>query len=47
MQYRNEQLEQKKTSGSANANTTSFKFGFNTTVSNKKTKELDFLLKNF
>lgn len=41
MQYRNEQLEQKKTSGSSNTNTaTATGFG-NTPVSNK-TKELDF-----
>lgn len=41
MQYRNEQLEQKKTNGSSNTNTaTATGFG-NTPVSNK-TKELDF-----
>lgn len=41
MQYRNEQLEQKKTSGSSNTNTTTATGFGNTPVSNK-TKELDF-----
>ena len=41
MQYRNEQLEQKKASGSSNINTTTATGFGNTPVSNK-TKELDF-----
>ena len=41
MQYRNEQLEQKKASGSSNTNTTTTTGFGNTPVSNK-TKELDF-----
>lgn len=41
MQYRNEQLEQKKIGGSTNTNTTPTNGFGNTTVSNK-TKELDF-----
>ena len=41
MQYRNEQLEQKKTNGSSNTNTT-IATGFGNTPVSNKTKELDF-----
>ena len=42
MQYRNEQLENKKTSGSSNGATTTTTAGFGNTPVSNKTKELDF-----
>lgn len=42
MQYRNEQLENKKTNGGSNASTATVSAGFGNTAVSNKTKELDF-----